>query len=226
MADPATPKTAVLIADDEAMVRAGVRAVLDRDPALETVAEAADGQQALDAVAAHRPAVALLDIRMPHLDGITAAARIHRDHPTTAVIMLTTFAEDAFIAHALQAGAAGFLRKADDPRELLRAAHAVAAGGAYLSPRVAARVVTGLRTGQLTTGAPPRHPVDRLTTREHDVLALLGAGLSNAEIATRLDLVESTVKAHVSAILTKLGVRNRVEAAVAAYAAGLVGTNL
>ncbi|MET9601522.1 MULTISPECIES: response regulator [unclassified Streptomyces] len=211
----------MLLADDEAMVRAGVRAILARDPDIEVVAEAADGAEALDAVRRLRPAVALLDIQMPRLDGITAAARIHRELPGTAVIMLTTFGEDEFIARALREGASGFLLKADDPRELLAGVHAVAAGGAYLSPKVAARVVAGLRNGRMAGGVPARNALEGLTERENDVLALLGAGLSNAEIAARLHLVEGTVKAHVSAILGKLGVRNRVEAAIAAYEAGL-----
>ncbi|MEV6569577.1 response regulator transcription factor [Streptomyces sp. NPDC051577] len=213
----------VLVADDEAMVRAGVRAILARDPDIEVVAEAAQGLEAVEAVRAHRPAVALLDIQMPVLGGIAAAERIHRELPGTAVIMLTTFGEDEFIADALRAGADGFLLKADDPRELLTGVHAVAAGGAYLSPRVAARVVSGLRSGTMACGAPAGRRPARLTERESAVLALLGGGLSNAEIAGRLRLVEGTVKAHVSAVLAKLGVRNRVEAALVAWESGLVG---
>ncbi|MEV8347922.1 response regulator [Streptomyces niveus] len=215
----------MLVADDEALVRAAVRAILARDPGIEVVAEARDGQEAVDAVREHRPDVALLDIQMPGLDGIAAAERIHRELPGTAVVMLTTFGEDDFIARALRGGADGFLLKADDPRELLTGVHAVAGGGAYLSPKVAARVVAGLRTGGPDAAAVrPAEPLaERLTEREHAVLALVGCGLSNAEIGRRLFLVEGTVKAHVSAILAKLGVRNRVEAAIAAYEAGLVG---
>lgn len=137
--------------------------------------------------------------------------------------MLTTFGEDEFITRALREGARGFLLKADDPRELLTGVHAVAAGGAYLSPKVAARVIAGLRDGRPAGAMPPRCPVGLLTERENEVLALLGTGLSNAEIAARLQLVEGTVKAHVSAIFGKLGVRNRVEAAIAAHEAGLGG---
>jgi DNA-binding NarL/FixJ family response regulator len=155
---------------------------------------------------------------------LAGAARMYRDRPGTAVIMLTTFGEDEFITRALHEGASGFLLKADDPRELLNGVRAVAAGGAYLSPKVAARLIGILRDGRTTPGTTPsRHVVERLTKREHDVLALLGAGLSNAEIGAELFLVEGTVKAHVSAILNKLGVRNRVEAAIAAHEAGLTG---
>ncbi|MGW8669521.1 response regulator [Streptomyces niveus] len=216
----------MLVADDEALVRAAVRAILARDPGIEVVAEARDGQEAVDAVREHRPDVALLDIQMPGLDGIAAAERIHRELPGTAVVMLTTFGEDDFIARALRGGADGFLLKADDPRELLTGVHAVAGGGAYLSPKAAARVVAGLRAGGSDAAAvrPLTEPLaERLTEREHAVLALVGCGLSNAEIGRRLFLVEGTVEAHVSAILAKLGVRNRVGAAIAAYEAGLVG---
>ncbi|MCX4713006.1 response regulator transcription factor [Streptomyces sp. WY228] len=212
----------VLLADDEAMIRAGVRAILSKDPGIEVVAEAADGHEAVQGVRLHRPDVALLDIQMPRLDGIAAAAQIHRELTGTAVLMLTTFGEDDFIARALKEGASGFLLKAGDPRELIAGVHAVAAGGAYLSRKVADRVVAGLRRGHMANEAS-RFPVGHLTEREHEVLALLGTGLSNAEIGARLHLVEGTVKAHVSAILGKLRVRNRVEAAIAAHEAGLTG---
>lgn len=139
--------------------------------------------------------------------------------------MLTTFGEDAFITRALADGASGFLLKADDPRELLNGVRAVGAGGAYLSPRVAARVIEGLRSDRAAgshRAARPHRSLGHLTPRERDVLAGVGAGLSNAEIGARLHLVEGTVKAHVSAVLAKLGARNRVEAAIVAYEAGLV----
>ncbi|WP_067127419.1 response regulator [Microtetraspora malaysiensis] len=209
----------VLVADDEAMVRAGVRAILARDPHVEVVAEAGDGHEAIALARRHRPDVVLLDIQMPGLDGLTAVARFHRELTTVGVIMLTTFGQDEYITRALEEGADGFLLKADDPRELLNGVRAVGAGGAYLSPRVAGRVIAGMRAHR---SAHPHRSLDRLTGRERDVLAGLGAGLSNAEIASRLHLAEGTVKAHVSAVLTKLGARNRVEAAIAAHEAGLI----
>jgi DNA-binding NarL/FixJ family response regulator len=209
----------VLVADDEAMVRAGVRAILARDPQVEVVAEAGDGHEAVALARRHRPDVVLLDIQMPGLDGLAAVARFHREPTPVGVIMLTTFGQDEYITRALEEGADGFLLKADDPRELLNGVRAVGAGGAYLSPRVAGRVIAGMRAHR---SAHPHRSLDRLTERERDVLAGLGAGLSNAEIASRLHLVEGTVKAHVSAVLTKLGARNRVEAAIAAHEAGLL----
>ncbi|MFD8330045.1 response regulator [Streptomyces lydicus] len=212
----------VLLADDETLLRAGVRAVLTAGPGIEVVAEAADGREAVDLALRHRPDVCLLDIRMPHLDGLGAAAELARMAPETAVVMLTTFSEDAYIADALSSGAAGFLLKSGDPRELIAGVRAVAEGGACLSPAVARRVLAHLGDGQLTRGAAARARVAGLTGREREVLGLVGAGLSNAEIARRLFLVEGTVKGYVSAILAGLGVRNRVQAAILAYEAGLV----
>ncbi|MFD6179613.1 response regulator [Streptomyces goshikiensis] len=200
------------------MVRAGVRAILARDPHVDVVAEAGDGNEALALTRRYRPDVVLLDIQMPGLDGLTAVARLRQEPTTVGVIMLTTFGQDEYITRALEEGADGFLLKADDPRELLNGVRAVGAGGAYLSPRVAGRVIAGMRAHRT---AHPHRSLDRLTQRERDVLAGLAAGLSNAEIASRLHLVEGTVKAHVSAVLAKLGARNRVEAAVAAHEAGL-----
>ncbi|TDC07449.1 response regulator transcription factor [Nonomuraea longispora] len=212
----------ILLADDEAMIRAGVRAILASDPSLEVVAEAADGRQAVDLAIGHRPDVVLLDIRMPRLDGLAAAAELRNVAPGAAVVMLTTFGEDDYIAKALDVGAAGFLLKSGDPRELIAGIHAVAEGAAYLSPKVAQRVITQLSGGRMAKGAEARERVESLTDREREVLALLAAGLSNAEIARRLHIVEGTVKAYVSAILNRLDVRNRVQAAIIAYEAGLV----
>lgn len=216
----------VMLADDEAMVRAGVRAILGTDDAIEVVAEAADGAEAVEAVRRHRPDVAVLDIRMPRMDGLTAAAEIRRTVPETAVVVLTTFSEDAYIARALGDGASGFLLKSGDPRELIAGLKAVADGAAYLSPKIAHRVIaelsTGVGGGAMARAAAAKEQAAVLTPRELEVLGLVGAGLSNAEIAARLYLVEGTVKAHVSAILVRLGVKNRVQAAIVAYEAGLV----
>lgn len=212
----------ILLADDEAMMRAGVRAILASDPELEVVAEAGDGRQAVELAIAHRPDVALLDIRMPRLDGLAAAAELRRAAPATGVVMLTTFGEDDYIAKALEVGASGFLLKSGDPRELIAGIHAVAGGAAYLSPAVAKRVIAHLGASRMARGAKARDRVETLTEREREVLALVGAGLSNAEIARELHIVEGTVKAYVSAILTRLDVRNRVQAAIIAHEAGLV----
>ncbi|MDO2933238.1 response regulator transcription factor [Paeniglutamicibacter sulfureus] len=212
----------VLLADDEALVRAGVRAILSSDPGIEVVAEAADGRQALELAARFRPSVALLDIRMPVLDGLAAARELAVRLPGTAVAMLTVFGEDEYIDAALKVGVSGFLLKASAPQELIAGVKAVASGAAYLSPRVARRVVDRLRA--VDVGAPQvaRAAVAQLSARETDVLILLGAGYSNAQIGARLHLTEGTVKGHVSAILLKLGAVNRVQAAVLAHHAGLV----
>ncbi|WP_410673145.1 response regulator [Amycolatopsis sp. cmx-4-68] len=213
----------VVLADDEAMMRAGVAAILGADPGIEVVAEAADGRSAVSQALATHPDVVLLDIRMPGLDGLGAAAEIRRLLPATGVIMLTTFGEDEYIERALGLGAGGFLLKSGDPRELLAGIHAVAGGAAFLSPKVAKRVIARLSGGQLTRAAAARERIGGLTPREREVLTLLGSGLSNADIAAKMFVVEGTVKAHVSTILTRLGAKNRVQAAITAYEAGLVG---
>ncbi|CAM5233073.1 Response regulator transcription factor OS=Streptomyces tendae OX=1932 GN=GUR47_06695 PE=4 SV=1 [Streptomyces tendae] len=216
----------VLIADDEPMIRAGVRSVLATDPGIDVVAEAADGHDAVELVRRHRPMVAVLDIRMPGVNGIDAAAEIRATVPGTGVVMLTTFGEDDYILEALGRGAAGFLIKSGEPEELIAAVRSVAEGAAYLSPKVAARVVAHLSaTGAGTSAARragARSRVAALTAREGEVLALLGSGLSNGQIARRLHVVEGTVKAHVSSILARLGVDNRAAAAVVAHEAGII----
>ncbi|MFJ9079519.1 response regulator [Streptomyces sp. NPDC102278] len=216
----------ILIADDEPMIRAGVRAVLATDPGITVVAEAADGHQAVELVRRHRPHVAVLDIRMPGTGGMEAAAEIRRTVPGTGVVMLTTFGEDEYILRALGEGAAGFLIKSGEPEELIAGVRAVADGAAYLSPKVAARVVAHLAAGGAGAHAGRRSAararVDALTARERDVLGFLGSGLSNGQIARRLRLAEGTVKAHVSSILARLGVDNRAAAAVVAHEAGVV----
>lgn len=214
----------VLLADDEAMVRAGVSAILASGGESEVVAEAGDGREAVELARAHRPDVALLDIRMPRLDGLTAAEEIVRTVPGTAVAMLTTFSEQSYVARALAAGATGFLLKSGDPYELMAGVRAVVEGAAFLSPKVARYVVEDLGRdgGRLARQERARARVALLSPREREVLGLVGAGLSNPEIAARLHLVEGTVKAYVSAVLDRLEVRNRVRAAIVAYEAGLV----
>jgi DNA-binding NarL/FixJ family response regulator len=213
----------VVLADDEAMMRAGVAAILGADSGIAVVAEAADGRSAVLQVLATHPDVVLLDIRMPGLDGLGAAAEIRRLLPEVGVIMLTTFGEDEYIERALGLGASGFLLKSGDPRELLAGIHAVAGGAAFLSPKVAQRVIARLSGGQLVRAAAARERIAGLTPREREVLALVGSGLSNADIAAKMFVVEGTVKAHVSTILTRLGAKNRVQAAITAYEAGLTG---
>ncbi|MFH9686708.1 response regulator [Streptomyces sp. NPDC021019] len=215
----------VLVADDEPMIRAGVRAVLATDPGIEVVAEAADGAEAVELARAHRPHVAVLDVRMPGTNGIDAAAEIRRTLPATGVVMLTTFGEDDYILRALGCGAAGFLIKSGEPEELVAGVRAVAEGAAYLSPKVAARVVAHLASTEAGALAgrrdAARKRVAGLTPREREVLSHLGGGLSNGQIARRLHLVEGTVKAHVSSVLARLGVDNRAAAAVVAHEAGI-----
>jgi DNA-binding NarL/FixJ family response regulator len=213
----------VVLADDEPMIRVGVRTILTTDPSIEVVAEASDGREAVEAVRRHRPDVALLDIRMPRFDGLSAADELATIAPQVRVIMLTTFDEDEYVARALSVGAAGFLLKAADPKELILGVRSVADGAAFLSPRIAQKVITRLGDG-LTRADAARTRIAGLTTRERDVLVLVGRGLSNQEIARSLKVTEGTVKTHVSAILQRLTLNNRVQAAILAYEAGLVTT--
>jgi DNA-binding NarL/FixJ family response regulator len=210
----------VVIADDEPVVRVGVAAVLAAAGDVEVVGEAADGREAVELVRAHRPDVAVLDIRMPRLDGVDAAAELARMGFTTPVLVLTTFADDASITRALGGGAAGFVLKTGDPQELIAGVRAVASGAAYLSRLVPRGLLEGPAT---TRRAGTAHAqVAALTGREREVLGLIGAGLSNAEIARRLHVVEGTVKIYVSTVLGRLGARNRVQAAIVAHDAGLI----
>ncbi|WP_443052360.1 response regulator transcription factor [Streptomyces sp. NBC_00310] len=208
------------------MIRKGVRAVLATSGDIDVVAEAGDGREAVELARLHRPDVAVLDIRMPGIDGLRAASEIRRVLPSTGVVMLTTFGEDEYILRALGDGAAGFLIKSGEPEELIAGVRAVAEGAAFLSPKVAARVIAHLADGgagvRAERRAAARRRAEALTPRERQVLAHLGAGLTNGQIARRLGLVEGTVKAHVSAILSRLAVDNRAAAAVVAHEAGIV----
>ncbi|MQA33917.1 response regulator [Modestobacter roseus] len=211
----------VVLVDDQAMVRTGLRMVLAAEPDVEVVGEAADGAEGLRVVTALRPDVVLLDVRMPGVDGLEAARRIISAGLPTRVVVLTTFDEDEYVSAALRAGVSGFLLKVAPPEDLVAAVRTVADGGGLLDPAVTLRVIESFAT------APAPDPVRaaalaQLTERETDVLALVAAGLSNAEIAGRLYLGEATVKTHVSRVLLKLGLRDRVQAVAFAYESGLV----
>lgn len=209
------------LADDDAMVRAGVGSILSTDPTIEVVGEAADGRQAVEIVRRHRPDVVLLDIRMPELDGLAALPQILSASPDTAVLMLTTFSEGDYVSRAIIDGARGFLLKAGAPRELVLGVHSVAEGGAFFSPSVARWLVEHSAYADVGARAQARQTLSALTPRHTDVLRLLARGCTNAQIARALYLTEGTVKVYVSAILDTLGVENRVQAAILAHQAGV-----
>jgi DNA-binding NarL/FixJ family response regulator len=210
----------VVVVDDQPLVRAGLAALLSLEDGIDVVGEAADGLAALDVCAAQRPDVVLMDVRMPVLDGIEATRRLAASGSSARVLVLTTFDLDEHVYDALRAGAAGFLLKDADREELVRAVRVVAAGDAVLAPSATRRLVEELarRPGRGPLGAA----LDGLTARERDVLRLVARGASNEEVAAALFLGEATVRTHVSNVLAKLGVRNRVQAVVAAYEGGLV----
>jgi DNA-binding NarL/FixJ family response regulator len=209
----------VLVVDDQTLVRAGFVRLLASEPDIEVVGEAADGSAALDVARRTRPDVVLMDIRMPKLDGLQATPRLLSAQPATRVVVLTTFDLDEYVFEALRAGASGFLLKDAPPDDLIHAVRVVAAGEALLSPSVTRRLIAEFaRTPALRTD----DRLARLTPREREVLSLVAAGLSNAEIAARLFLGDSTVKTHLTAVLAKLGLRDRVQAVVLAYETGLV----
>ena len=208
----------VVIADDQPMMRAGFKAVLEATGSIEVVAEAATGEEAVAAAEAHRPDVVLMDIRMPGMDGIEATRRL----PRQRVLILTTFGLDEYIIEALRAGASGFLLKDAPTREVVEAVRAVAAGDAVLAPAVTRQLLD--QVGRRLPAAVSRTPegLADLTDREREVLRMLAVGMSNAEIARGLVVSEPTVKTHVSNLLGKLGLRDRVQAVIYAYESGLI----
>ncbi|MEV8323271.1 response regulator [Kitasatospora sp. NPDC059811] len=216
----------VVVADDQELVRAGFGMILDAQPDIEVVAEACDGAEAVEAVRAHGPDVLLLDVRMPVMDGLEAARRVCAEFPSTKVIMLTTFDADDYVFDALYAGASGFLLKDVRRDDLAHGVRMVASGEALLAPSVTRRLIgefAARRPGSPERALrPPSKLLEQLTLREQETLRLLARGLSNAEIAAELVVSEHTVKTHVSNVLSKLGLRDRVHAVVFAYEAGAV----
>lgn len=210
----------VLVVDDQALVRAGFRMILDAEPDLEVVGEAADGLEAVEAALLHQPDVVLMDVRMPNLDGIAAARRILEGGSEAKVLMLTTFDMDEYVYEALRAGASGFLLKDVPPERLVAGIRAVATGEALLAPSVTRRLIETFIQRQPARPLPGS--LDELTAREREVLELMARGLSNAEIAETFVVSETTVKTHVAHILDKLELRDRVQAVVFAYECGLV----
>jgi DNA-binding NarL/FixJ family response regulator len=209
----------VLVADDQSMVRAGFRMLLAREPDIEVVAEAGNGLEAVQKAARFDPTVVLMDIRMPELDGLEATRRIIAADDLARVLILTTFDLDEYVYEALSAGASGFVLKDDPPEQLIAAIRTVAAGDALLSPTITKRVIR--QFARIPRPAPPPELRD-LTAREYEVLRLIARGLSNAEIGQELYISEGTVKTHVTHVLQKLGLRDRVQVVVLAYETGLV----
>jgi DNA-binding NarL/FixJ family response regulator len=213
--------TRVLIVDDQELVRAGLRGILHARYGFDIVGECADGAEVLAAAAEHRPDVVVMDVRMPGVDGVQATRALRADPSAPPVLMLTTFDDDAALAAALRAGASGFLLKGVPADDLQRAVRTVAEGGAWLDPAVTGRVLSTYRS------APARDAIDAkllaaLTTREREVLAMIGRGMTNAEIAAELVLGEGTVKSHVNRVFSKLHLRDRAAAVVIAFDSGLV----
>jgi len=211
----------VLLCDDQALVRSGFRMILEAREDIEVVGEAEDGAQALELARRRRPDVILMDVRMPRLDGVEATRRLVEEGSESRILILTTFDLDEYVYEALRAGASGFLLKDVQPAQLVEAIRVVARGEALLAPTVTRRLLD--RFAQELPGSPGEPPpeLSSLTERELEVLGLLASGLSNAELAERLFLSETTVKTHVSSILRKLRLRDRVQAVVVAYQAGL-----
>jgi DNA-binding NarL/FixJ family response regulator len=212
----------VLVVDDQDMVRAGFAMILDAQDDIEVVGEAEDGERAIVEAARLTPDVVVMDIQMPSLDGIAATrAVLARARPAPRVLVVTTFDIDEYVYEAIRAGASGFLLKNAPPEDLVRAVRVIAAGDALLSPRVTARLIEAFARQPAVPPAPPAS-LDELTPREHEVLALVARGLSNAEIADRLVVSRGTVKTHVERILMKLDLRDRIQAVVLAYETGII----
>jgi DNA-binding NarL/FixJ family response regulator len=212
----------VAIVDDQAMVRAGFRSLLDDEPDIEVVGEAPDGEAAVALVRRERPDVALMDIRMPVLDGIEATRRLARGGSATRILALTTFNLDEYVFNALRAGAGGFMLKDAPAEELIAAIHVLARGESLIAPAVARRVIEEFARLPPPADTAPPAALEELTPREIEVLELLARGLSNAEIAAALVVGDATVKTHVARVLMKLGLRDRIQAVVFAYESGLV----
>jgi DNA-binding NarL/FixJ family response regulator len=209
----------VVIADDQALVRTGFRAIVSHEPDLDVVGEAGDGYAAVEQARLHRPDVVLMDIRMPGMDGLEATRLLATSGSTTRVLILTTFDLDEYVFTALRAGASGFLLKDAPADQLLTAIRVIAAGDALIAPSVTRRLIAEFAHQPAPTDRPEQ--LESLTSRERDVLRLLARGMSNAEIAAALFLGDATIKTHVSRILAKLGLRDRVQAVVLAYESGL-----
>ncbi len=208
----------VLVADDQSMVRAGFRMLLADEADIEVVVEASNGKEAVEKAARFDPTVVLMDIRMPELDGLEATRRILAANPDARVLVLTTFDLDEYVYEALRAGASGFVLKDDPPEQLIAAVRTVASGDALLSPAVTKRVIGAFT--RMPRPAPPRE-LDDLSAREREVFRLVARGLSNAQIGKELFIGETTVKTHVTHILSKLGLHDRVQAVVLAYQTGV-----
>ena len=216
--------TTVLIADDQALVRRGFRLILEIEPDIEVVGEAADGLEAIACSRELRPDIVLMDVRMPSVDGIAATRRLTADPDLvgTRVVMLTTFDMDEYVYEALEAGASGFLLKDVEPELLVAGIHAVHSGDSLLAPSVTRRLIETFLTAPRVRSPEERRALSTLTNREREILLMMARGLTNAEIATELFVSETTVKTHVGRVLMKLGLRDRVQVVIFAYESGLV----
>ena len=210
----------VLVADDQQLLRAGFRVILEAEPDIEVVGEAVDGVEAVEVAGSTRPDVVLMDIRMPRLDGLAATEQLMRRPDPPRVVVLTTFDQNEYVVRALKAGAYGFLLKDAPPSRMIAAIRAAASGEALIEPSITRRLIERFAVTEPTATAPT--VLDSLTDRERDVLRLVARGMSNAEIAAEMVIADTTVKTHVARILTKLGLRDRVQAVVLAYDCGFV----